>query len=87
MHVAASQAQPEAARILIRHNAIIDARANNGATPLHFAAFKSRPGHLEVAKILLENNADVNVRMNNGATALSLALFRRNTEMINLLRR
>ena len=87
LHVAASQAQPEAARILIAHKALIDARTKDGATPLHFAAFKGRKaGHIEAARILLENKADPNAQMNNGATPLSMALQRQNTELISLLR-
>jgi ankyrin repeat protein len=86
VHVAASQAQPEALRILLGHNALVDARAKNGATPLHFAAFKRKAGHLEAARILLDHGADVNARMDSGATPLSLALYNGNTEMAALLR-
>jgi ankyrin repeat protein len=86
LHVAASQAQPEALEILLQHNALVDARAKNGATPLHFAAFKRKAGHLEAARILLKHNADVNARMDNGATPLSLALRNGNNDMADLLR-
>lgn len=88
LHVAASQAQPEAAKILIQYYALIDARTKDGSTPLHFAALKGRkPGHIEVAGILIQNGADVNARMNNGSTPLALALSRGNTEMVALLRK
>ena len=86
LHVSASQAHPDAAKILIQHNATIDARTKDNATPLHFAALKTKAGHLEVAKILIQNGADVNARMNNGATPLAMALHSGNQEMAQLLR-
>lgn len=86
LHVAASQAQPESAKILIAHGALIDPRAKDGATPLHFAAFKGRKsGHIETAKILIEHGADVNAERNDGRTPLDLAVFRNNTEIIAIL--
>jgi ankyrin repeat protein len=87
LHVAASQAKPEGAKILIAHKALIDARAKDGSTPLHFAAYKRLKGHFEVAKILLENGADANAKMNNGATPLDLAESMGNTETASLLRK
>ena len=87
LHVAASQANPKAAMILIEHGAIVDARTLNNSTPLHFAVFKSgKPGHIESAKILINNGADVNAKTDEGATPLSMALFRKNNEVINMLK-
>ena len=87
LHVAASQAQPEAAKILIQHGTQVNARQKNGATPLHFAALKGRkPGHVETARMLLEHGADVNAETDSGITPLSMTMSRQNTEMISLLR-
>lgn len=88
LHVAASQAQPKAASMLLDRGAMVNARAKDGATPLHFACFKGRKqGHIEVARLLLQNGADVNAKMDNGATPLSLATSRGNTEILNLIKR
>ena len=87
LHVAASQAQPEAARLLIAHGADVNARTRNDSTPLHFAAFKGqKQGHIDAAKVLIEHGADVNAQIDTGATPLSMAMFRKNTEMIALLK-
>ena len=87
LHVAASQAQTKAARMLLDRGAMVNARAKDGATPLHFACFKGRKqGHVEVARMLLQNGADVNAKMDNGATPLSLATSRGNTEILNLIK-
>jgi ankyrin repeat protein len=86
LHVAASQAQVEAAKILLAHKALVDARAKDGSTPLHFASFKRLAGHFAVAKILLENGADVNAKTNSGATPLDMAKAMGNTQTIALLR-
>lgn len=87
LHVAASQAQPKAARMLLDRGAMVNARAKDGATPLHFACFKGRKqGHIEVARLLLQNGADVNAKMDNGATPLSVATSRGNTEILNLIK-
>ena len=71
---------------MIDNNATVNARAKNGAIPLHYAALKRKPGHLEAAKILLENGAEVNAANADGVTPLMMASFSRNTAMINLLR-
>ncbi len=88
LHVAASQANPEAALILIEHGADVNARTLNNSVPLHFAVIKSgrKPGHTQAVKILIENGADVNVATEDGATPLNMAMFRRNQEMINYLK-
>jgi len=88
LHVAASQAQPECALILIEHGADVNARTRNDSTPLHFAAYKGRkPGHIEAARILIEHGADVNAAIDTGATVLTMATFRQNTEIIALLKK
>jgi ankyrin repeat protein len=86
LHVAASQAQPECARILIDRGADVNARTQNDSTPLHFAAFKGQSGHFAALKILVESGADVNALTDTGATPLSMAMFRQNTEIAAYLR-
>jgi len=45
----------------------VDARDNEGATPLHAAA---KQGHLEIVMILLEHGADLNGACHVGTTPL-----------------
>lgn len=86
LHVAASQAQSKAAKMLLERGAMVNARAKDGATPLHFACFKGRKqGHIEVARLLLQYGADPQAVMDNGATPSSVASSRGNTEILNLL--
>ncbi len=87
LHVAASQAKPEGAKILIAHQATIDARAHDEATPLHYACAKGKKeGHIATAKLLIEHGANVNAKNNKGLTPLAMALYRDNTQIIALLR-
>lgn len=88
LHVAASQARPDCAEILIEHGADLNARAKDGAAPLHFACFKGqKSGHIAVAKLLLQKGCDVNPEMKNRATPLNLAKSRNNSEVIALLKK
>lgn len=48
----------------------VNARDNDGATPLFVAA---REGHKEVVELLLANGAEVNAPDNSGKTPLDLA--------------
>ena len=88
LHVAASQAQYGSAVILIDHGANIDAKAKDGATPLHYASFKgTRDGHIKCIQLLLEKGCQVNPTMDNGATPLNMALARGNSKAIELLKK
>ena len=71
LHEAALNGNYEAARLLLRAGAPVNAReASNGGTPLHVAAFN---GHLKVVQLLLASGAKVNARDRDGWTALSQA--------------
>jgi ankyrin repeat protein len=88
LHVAASQARPDCAEILIEHGADLNARAKDNAAPLHFACFKGqKSGHIAVAKLLLQKGCDVNPEMKNRATPMNLAKSRNNSEVIELLKK
>jgi len=59
-----------AARILIEHGARVNAQADDGSTPLMWAA---RKGELEIVRLLLSKGASVNVVDHRGRGALSYA--------------
>ncbi|MGE4619566.1 MAG: ankyrin repeat domain-containing protein, partial [Planctomycetota bacterium] len=64
----------------------VEARDNNGSTPLIFAAgFSSSP---EIVKLLLDKGAKVEARNNNGSTPLMHAAYNssKSTEIIQLLK-
>lgn len=60
----------------------VEARKNDGATPLHLAA---EYGHLELARILLENGADVNATKWPDRTPLYKAAEGGLKDMVRLL--
>ncbi len=57
------------ADLLLENQADVDAKANGGYTPLHFAAFG---GAGWMAELLLAKNADVNARDDKGKSPLDL---------------
>ena len=61
----------------------INARDQNGSTPLHWAALE---GHNEIAKLLINKGADVNVEDNTGNTPLDLAIRYERSDIADLLR-
>ena len=56
----------------------------NGATPLHEAAWRSRK---EIVDLLISKGADVNDKDNEGQTPLDLAVQHKRTDNIDLLRK
>lgn len=60
----------------------VNARSNNGDTPLHVAA---NEGHKDVAELLLANNADVKAKSNGGYTPLYFAAFNGSEDVAELL--
>ena len=67
-------------RVLIDEGANVNARDNNGDTPLLYAADSSPP---EIVTLLIKAGADVNFRDREGLTPLT---FADNLEIINLLK-
>ncbi|WP_339905878.1 ankyrin repeat domain-containing protein, partial [uncultured Cyclobacterium sp.] len=57
----------QAAELLIKSGADINAKSSDGSTPLHTAAFY---GRVEIVRALLEKKADIAVKNSYDATAL-----------------
>ncbi|XP_044462953.1 ribulose bisphosphate carboxylase/oxygenase activase, chloroplastic-like isoform X2 [Mangifera indica] len=71
LHMAAKNGCNEAARLLLAHGAFIEAKANNGMTPLHLSVWYSiRAEDCSTVKTLLESNADCSAVDNEGMTPL-----------------
>ncbi len=64
---AAEKGDEEAVRRLLAAGADVNAKAQNGATPLHEAA---RRGHTGAVRLLVEAGADVHAKNGRGATGL-----------------
>jgi Ankyrin repeats (3 copies) len=67
LQLAAVFGQTEAARLLVKNGAKLEARDNYGSTPLIVAAFFCHP---ETVKLLVESGADVYATNRAGQTAL-----------------
>ena len=70
IHQAAEEGNTNMVRDLIRQGADVNAKNDDGETPLHCAAWE---GHQETAQVLLANGADVRARANDGETPLDMA--------------
>lgn len=66
-----SSSNREILRMLLEAGAEVDARADGGWTPLHFAA---RVGKADAVRELVRGGAVVHARTNEGETALMLAV-------------
>jgi ankyrin repeat protein len=67
LHVAAAYGHDSVVMFLLDSGADIDAREEDGETPLHYATWRSR---LETGRLLIERGADIEIRNNWGRTPL-----------------
>ncbi|XP_051132033.1 uncharacterized protein LOC127252068 [Andrographis paniculata] len=69
LHMAAKNGCNETAKLLLARGAFIEAKANNGMTPLHLAVWHSlRSEDCSTVSTLLEYNADCSTEDNEGMT-------------------
>jgi len=82
LHFASDRGTKEVAELLIARGADVNAKSEDGWTPLHSAA----GGQKEIAEFLIENGADVNARRNaNWQTPLHQAALWGSKEIAALL--
>ena len=62
----------------------VNAKDNDGFTPLHATADR---GHKEIVELLIAKGADVNAKADKGFTPLDVAIQRKHPETADLLRK
>ncbi|MQL72840.1 hypothetical protein Taro_005183 [Colocasia esculenta] len=86
LHMAAKNGCNEAARLLLDHGASVEARANNGMTPLHLAVWHSlRVEDCSTVSTLLAYNADCSVVDKEEMTPLNYLSQGSNNEKLQKL--
>jgi uncharacterized protein len=85
LHYAAFFDGPEAARLLIKEGADVDAFADN-ELGVHVLNSAVAAGHNETAQLLLEHGADPNARTRSGFSPLDAAAQNGDEELADLLR-
>jgi uncharacterized protein len=83
LHSAAANRHLEICRLLLEHEAPVNATQADDFTPLHEAA---QNGQLELVRLLLEYGASVNARKSDGQTPLALAEEYGHPEVAKLLK-
>ena len=82
LHYAASKAQLETASMLLKHDAIVNAPAPDGTTPLMMAAYS---GDRDMVQLLLDHGADATAVSLAKLTAADWARERRHTRLAEAL--
>ena len=75
---------PEMITLLIREGAVIDSKAHENFTPLHFAVYRNGDA-VEAARCLLEAGANIEAKTVSRTTPLGLAAFENNAACAELL--
>ena len=83
IHIAAMTGNIEAVKQHLTAGADVNAKDDNGYTPLLHAAATDQK---EIVELLIANDADVNAKDVNGKTPLDLANLEEHTETADLLR-
>ena len=84
IHQAAKDGNIEAVKQHLADGTDVNAKDDNGRTPLHKAA---EEGHKEIAELFIAAGADVNAKNNLGGTPLHEAVDEGHTEIADLLRK
>ena len=79
---ASENGHTEVVKHLVEKKASLEAKDNDGRTPLHLA---SRAGKIEVVKLLVERKADLDSKDNFGYTPLSLASIQHRIKVVKFL--
>jgi uncharacterized protein len=82
LHAAAAGRHIELVRLLLEHDAPVNARQHGGWTPLHAAA---QNGDIPMTELLIGAGAQVKSRADNNQTPLDLALIKGNQDMADVL--
>jgi len=75
LHDATERGNIESVRFLVSKGADVNAKAPNGDTPLHRAAYENE--NIEVVIFLVTQGADVHAKNDNGKTPFGIAKKRR----------
>ena len=84
LHYAAVKGKIGVLRLLLQHNADVNAKTNNGVTPLYNASGR---GQLNAIQLLLDHGADVNSQTVTLSTPLMFASERGHLETVQVLLR
>ena len=83
--IAAREGHTDAARLLLRYGAALDAIDSRGWTPLHTAAAPWWQENTELAELLIAAGADVHARNHDSQTPLDLARAAAHTQTVAVL--